>query len=555
MKKLFALVLAIVMALMAGCSSNANSNVQSTNTTDNSSTSAVSEVEDKKEEDMTSVYGPYANENYDFNGMKFIFFYPWDRTPQKGTSDDVDRFLERIEYFEKKWNFTVEWVEVGWDNYIERYITTTMAGDPLGHFGYIISRDLYPSFISAGLAYPLSDLGVFDKYSDEYPELLMKDSASLDGKTYAVAENFTSSSGGAETNGTGVFFNTSLFDREGLESPYELYKNGEWTWDKMIELAKAATKDTDGDGEIDQWGLTGRYVPQAFVYSNGGETLKESNGEFKFGLLEDVAIEALDYYAKVRALPIWTGFDSWDQPMKAFAEGNIAMNINQWWTANSYYKDMTDDWGWVPMPVGPSANGNEALFGDETSYLWMPSCYDETEAKNAAIIYEAITKDPASTDDDWIYNTENLVRDRNTIEMIQMALDTYPTKLDLFKGFGLESVINTAIGTITNGEQTARSAMQSIEQQVYASINDSMNADIAGRAEVSLALAALVKPTDYTVEGAITEENKAEVQKLIDNVEAAIQKALAAGHTQEEIEKYSGYENYKKVKEALEALK
>lgn len=555
MKKLFALVLAIVMALMAGCSSNANSNVQSTNTTDNSSTSAVSEVEDKKEEDMTSVYGPYANENYDFNGMKFIFFYPWDRTPQKGTSDDVDRFLERIEYFEKKWNFTVEWVEVGWDNYIERYITTTMAGDPLGHFGYIISRDLYPSFISAGLAYPLSDLGVFDKYSDEYPELLMKDSASLDGKTYAVAENFTSSSGGAGSNGTGVFFNTSLFDREGLESPYELYKNGEWTWDKMIELAKAATKDTDGDGEIDQWGLTGRYVPQAFVYSNGGETLKESNGEFKFGLLEDVAIEALDYYAKVSALPIWTGFDSWDQPMKAFAEGNIAMNINQWWTANSYYKDMTDDWGWVPMPVGPSANGNEALFGDEAAYLWMPSCYDETEAKNAAIIYEAITKDPASTDDDWIYNTENLVRDRNTIEMIQMALDTYPTKLDLFKGFGLESVINTAIGTITNGEQTARSAMQSIEQQVYASINDSMNADIAGRAEVSLALAALVKPTDYTVEGAITEENKAEVQKLIDNVEAAIQKALAAGHTQEEIEKYSGYENYKKVKEALEALK
>ena len=42
---------------------------------------------------------------------------------------------------------------------------------------------------------------------------------------------------------------------------YDVFFNYEWTWDKMLEYAKNLTRDTDGDGIIDQWGLgvwTGR---------------------------------------------------------------------------------------------------------------------------------------------------------------------------------------------------------------------------------------------------------------------------------------------------------
>ena len=34
-------------------------------------------------------------------------------------------------------------------------------------------------------------------------------------------------------------------------------ESGKWTWEKMTEYAKALTKDKDGDGQTDQWGLGG----------------------------------------------------------------------------------------------------------------------------------------------------------------------------------------------------------------------------------------------------------------------------------------------------------
>ena len=48
-------------------------------------------------------------------------------------------------------------------------------------------------------------------------------------------------------NATGVvFFNTELIDDLKLESPYDLVRNNEWTYDKMFEMSKLAYKD-NGD--------------------------------------------------------------------------------------------------------------------------------------------------------------------------------------------------------------------------------------------------------------------------------------------------------------------
>ena len=54
-------------------------------------------------------------------------------------------------------------------------------------------------------------------------------------------------------------FNKTLIKNNGLESPFDLVKNGEWTYDKMHEMAKHVAKDTDGDGKMtlenDLWGI------------------------------------------------------------------------------------------------------------------------------------------------------------------------------------------------------------------------------------------------------------------------------------------------------------
>jgi hypothetical protein len=55
-------------------------------------------------------------------------------------------------------------------------------------------------------------------------------------------------------------FNKNIIALNGMESPYDLVRDGQWTFDKMCEMAKSAANDMDGDGKMllanDLYGLT-----------------------------------------------------------------------------------------------------------------------------------------------------------------------------------------------------------------------------------------------------------------------------------------------------------
>ncbi len=55
-----------------------------------------------------------------------------------------------------------------------------------------------------------------------------------------------------------VYFIKELREQSGLENPYELVKNNQWTWDKMHSMAAAVANDEDGNdvlGPNDYWGF------------------------------------------------------------------------------------------------------------------------------------------------------------------------------------------------------------------------------------------------------------------------------------------------------------
>jgi len=67
-----------------------------------------------------------------------------------------------------------------------------------------------------------------------------------------------------------TYYNKDLFDAAGLA-----YPDPDWTWDDFTTLAKALTLDTNGDGEIDQWGFTNNSwpPPYIFIWQAGGELI------------------------------------------------------------------------------------------------------------------------------------------------------------------------------------------------------------------------------------------------------------------------------------------
>ena len=63
-------------------------------------------------------------------------------------------------------------------------------------------------------------------------------------------------------------YNKDLFDKEGI--PYPDPKKP-YTYDEFVEVCKQFTKDTDGDGAIDQWGggFANAFMLYQFIWSNG----------------------------------------------------------------------------------------------------------------------------------------------------------------------------------------------------------------------------------------------------------------------------------------------
>lgn len=70
-----------------------------------------------------------------------------------------------------------------------------------------------------------------------------------------------------QVNPNGLAFHKDLFNEAGVAYPDE-----NWTWDHFISEGRKLTKDTNGDGTIDQWGLNGLWRSlHIWIYQGGGQ--------------------------------------------------------------------------------------------------------------------------------------------------------------------------------------------------------------------------------------------------------------------------------------------
>lgn len=66
-----------------------------------------------------------------------------------------------------------------------------------------------------------------------------------------------------------LFYNKTIFDASGVD-----YPSGSWKWDSVQAVSRKLTRDTNGDGKLDQWGFgatTGFEFLFSLIWSFGGE--------------------------------------------------------------------------------------------------------------------------------------------------------------------------------------------------------------------------------------------------------------------------------------------
>ncbi len=132
------------------------------------------------------------------------------------------------------------------------------------------------------------------------------------GNMYGLAKDYTT---------VGLFYNIELFEKEGIDHPPA-------NWEELCEMSRRLTKDTDGDGKIDQWGFCVNpsldyLLP--FIYQNGGSFFGKDGSTLT--ILEPPFMGALKFFVQmykdgIAVQPSDVG-GAW--PGDAFGKGKVAM--------------------------------------------------------------------------------------------------------------------------------------------------------------------------------------------------------------------------------------
>ena len=291
----------------------------------------------------------------DFGGATVTYITHWDAFAQFREGGSRAGMIDAAKEL-----FNIGEIEViigGWGEIHEIMLNRFLSGDS----AYDIWRLPHAEFwglATRGAFYPVDEL-LPPEYFENLPRITKLRSAEL---TYQ-GHQFQFSAG-TDDYGHSVFMvvNKDLFEAEGLPDPYELWKNKEWTWDVISNLARRVTRDIDGDGNIDQWGLSD-VDPKNLIYSNGGAiTRYDENGKVLFTMDEPASIAALRQFHE------WMYVDQvmgGDYQMNEFARGQVAMAFMPFYQIGDMTKwEFTH--GVLPLPMGP----------DVDDYVYVPGTAD-----------------------------------------------------------------------------------------------------------------------------------------------------------------------------------
>jgi len=169
--------------------------------------------------------------------------------------------------------------------YRERILTSMLAGTPPDVF--LLDNIDVPAFTSRGVTLDLSPylqrLGVdLSRYDSTVLGIFRRGDA-----IYALPKGYSPMV---------MVYNKDLFDRAGLPYPTD-----NWTWDDFVRIAKILTRDTDGDGQIDQWGTAFDrrvflWVP--WVWSGGGDVLCPDGTKASGCLDAPATVAAIRWYTE-----------------------------------------------------------------------------------------------------------------------------------------------------------------------------------------------------------------------------------------------------------------
>ncbi len=272
----------------------------------------------------------------------------------------LEERFKNVKTIENRYGLKFFWQNLTYAGVQESINTSILAGAP--------DCDIY--LTDAGMAIPAQTNGftvdlhtILPADHDLFTDQVVMTYLDLgDGKASIIRRQ------GGMVNTNPLAFNIQLLQEYNLEDPRDLWEKGEWTWDKFNEYMQILTQDTDGDGQIDQYGWCGwdTDLLEELMLANGANIASTSKEGLSSSKMTEVLQQIYDMYNVMNVCyPVTSDMDSNDVRLK-YRGGNIAF----WWGNVWLNQQNGSDYDWegtlgytLPFdiaychwPVGPSGN-------------------------------------------------------------------------------------------------------------------------------------------------------------------------------------------------------
>ncbi len=291
----------------------------------------------------------------DLGGYEFVvydyFTTRWE--PEAGTARN-DTILKIIEDVENLYNCDIQFNELNVNEVLTKVQPEVLAGQKFADL-VIATQWAYGPLLGAGLMGDLNKVEGLDLSKEWWNQNFLK-TMTINGKILAGAGSFTS-----HTYLTwSCYFNKDIWQELKLPDPYQMVRDGTWTYKKFAEYAKMAKLDKDGSGKVDsesdRWGVVapdGDYSRAAFLAMGGHFYSADETGKPVLAANSNHAFEIVEFMRNMTVQDgsygkVLSAGKAFSDIIGAFVDGKSLFICCS--PGESALKDMKSDFGILPQP-------------------------------------------------------------------------------------------------------------------------------------------------------------------------------------------------------------
>ena len=282
-----------------------------------------------------------------------------------------------------------------------------------------------------------------------------------------------------------MIFNKTLLQEAALENPYELVKNGEWTFDKLIEMSRGVSKDLNGDGEMyikdDRFGtIIQRDTTPSFIISGGEKIVGKDEDDYPvITFYSERCVRILDALSElivdeenVVHLHRYEGkFGIYDEQVKMFEENRalfswIRMRIVE------RLRGMEMDFGILPCPKLDTAQKNYYTQNNPHTGVGITIPVSASDLDRTGMILEDLCAESRYTLQPAYYEINlkgKYARDDDSSDMLDIILSN--TAHDLGHVFNFADFASTIMMTGQNKKTDYASDFEKAEPKMQSAID------------------------------------------------------------------------------------